>query len=409
MGSDLLRRILYVHYQKDLTEGSTVQVARFSEHFGALCEQRGIVFEVMGPQVQPLPSVVPSSRWQHWRRTLGRYYLRDFKVLWQQWRRSFAETRELRRRCPDLVITVYDAETLSIHWACRRLGIPVISVFNGLDRFELKHTYLRLKQLPCFDRLFGNCHALALSSGAITVTETIAAPLRRCNPQAKPIVVAPNGVDLERFDPNLDASALRRRLGWGAQTTVIGYVGSFMLWHKPQRLVNAFHDLWRRGNDVALLLVGRRLPEVEVMIARLPASARERVVWVGLVPHEQVPEYLAAIDVAVLPYTLPYCSPMKLIEYMAMGKACVAPDTPGVREVMAPSQEGLVFAPNDEAAFAAVVQRLVTDPPLRARLGAAARRRVERALTWRCHAERAWEAVIEAWVWFQRQRRSFER
>ncbi len=409
MTSEYPRRILYVHYQKDVTEGSTVQVARFCEAFGALCAERGVAFDIVGPEpVEGAAGGKPAeeSFWRRWRRVIGRYYVRDFKVLWQQWRRSFAETKMLRRRRPELVITVYDAETISIHWACQRLEIPVVSVFNGLDRYELKHTYLQLKQLPWFDALFSNCHVLALSAGAMTVTETIAAPLRACNPLAKPIVVNHNGVDLQRFRCDLDASALRQRFGWGETTTVLGYVGSFILWHKPERMVDAFHALWQEGKDVALLLVGRKLPELEAYLAALPPAVQDRVVWPGLVPHEEVPQYLAAIDVAMLPYTMPYCSPMKLIEYMAMGKAAVAPDTAGVREVMTPEVEGLVFPPDDAGQFTSSVRRLVEDTALRQRLGRNARARVEREFTWRHHAERAWQTVVAAWQWHQRQGRA---
>lgn len=399
-----LRSLCYVHYQTSPTDGSAVHVAQFVAAFSALCAEKKIVFRVVAPPPQLLPSPHAEPWWRRVRRLLGRYYLRELLLLWRQWRQSLREGALLDAERPDLVITRYDAETLSIHWACRKRAIPVVTEFNGLDRSELAGTYLAVKQLPWLNQLFSNCHALALSAGAVAVTGAIAEPLTRCNPAGKPITVNHNGVDTERFHPAVDGGAVRAEFGWSAETVVIGYTGSFIVWHRPERLIAAWRQLREAGAPVALLLVGRRVVEVDQLLATLPEAHRRWVVLTGHLPHEAVPRYLAAMDIAVLPHTQPYCSPLKLFEYMAMGKACLAPDTAGVREVLIPEKEGVLFDPARDEDFTAAMERLVRDPGLRARLGAAARARIEREFTWRHNAERVWRTVEAAWAWHHRHR-----
>jgi len=80
-------------------------------------------------------------------------------------------------------------------------------------------------------------------------------------------------------------------------------------------------------------------------------------------------------------------APMKLIEYMAAGKAIVAPDQPNIRELLEHKKNALLFSPGDWSDFACQVELLVLDPSLRNALGRAARDTVlERQLTWENNA-----------------------
>ena len=102
--------------------------------------------------------------------------------------------------------------------------------------------------------------------------------------------------------------------------------------------------------------------------------------------------------IAVQPAVTPYSSPMKLVEYLAAGCAVVAPGAPNVRELTGEDGEAaLLCGDGPEPAPAALrdaVLRLLRDPALRERLGAAARRRVERhGLYWEENARRVEEEV----------------
>jgi glycosyltransferase involved in cell wall biosynthesis len=85
----------------------------------------------------------------------------------------------------------------------------------------------------------------------------------------------------------------------------------------------------------------------------------------------------------------PYSSPLKLFEYLQLGRAIVAPDAENIREVLTNGKDALLFDPATDGALEAALFRLCVDPSLRARLGEAARQTiVKRSLTWSRNAQR---------------------
>src|SRR5207244_7734796 len=121
-----------------------------------------------------------------------------------------------------------------------------------------------------------------------------------------------------------------------------------------------------------LLLVGdgplRPQAEAEVRLAGLEKA----VTFAGSVAHDDVPRYVAAMDVAVAPYPALdefYYSPLKLFEYMAAGRAVVASRAGQVAEVLVDGASGLLFEPGDRAGLVECIRRLQRDASLRQDLG----------------------------------------
>lgn len=402
MGENV-KKILYVHYQKNASEGSTVHVARFSSAFSRICEEQRIEFEVVAPEkIFFTPDQQRKSLFSRAKQWLAKYYLREIKVVLRQIINAYHERKMLLHKKPDVVVTRYDAETLSIHWACRSLGIPVLTEFNGRDRQELAGTYLDYKQLALVNRLFGNCNALNFSVGAMAVSDEIADDLKKCNNSGKPVIVNHNGVDLDEFDPEMRCEDLRQQWDIPENGLVVGYIGSFIIWHSPERLFSAFERLIATGVDAYLLLVGPKLPEISAMIETCSPELAQRVRYVGFVKHENIPSYLALMDIAVLPNTQAYCSPLKLFEYMAMAKACLVPATSTIQSILVDGEEGMLFNPASEEAFIQGLLRLAHDEALRQKIGQAARKRVEAEFTWDHNAERVMQLIHNGLAWKQR-------
>ena len=84
---------------------------------------------------------------------------------------------------------------------------------------------------------------------------------------------------------------------------------------------------------------------------------------------------------------------MKLLEYMAMGRAVAAPRLEGIADLVDDGDNGLLFAAGDARSLQATLGRLMNDAALRLRLGRAARRKVEDRLNWRHNAQAALETV----------------
>jgi glycosyltransferase involved in cell wall biosynthesis len=140
--------------------------------------------------------------------------------------------------------------------------------------------------------------------------------------------------------------------------------------------------------DAALLIVGdgpcRGFIEGEA--ARLGIS--DSVVFAGQVPHDQVASYIGLSDVAVIPETNQYRSPIKMFEYMAAGKPVVAPAMPPVAAVIESDRNGLLFQPGNAGELSAALTRAFSDRPFAAALGRAARQQIRRRYTWEEHARR---------------------
>ena len=99
--------------------------------------------------------------------------------------------------------------------------------------------------------------------------------------------------------------------------------------------------------------------------------------------------HLAAFDIALQPRVVPYASPLKVFEYMALERAIVAPDVPNIREILTDGDTALLFDPERPGAFQHCIETLTRDPELRRSLGRQARRRlIERDLTWEGNAAR---------------------
>ena len=208
-------------------------------------------------------------------------------------------------------------------------------------------------------------------------------------------MVVPNGVDDARFHEGVGGGAVRRRHGI-EHARVIGFVGWVRPWHGVELLLRAAAPQLAAQRDVYLLIVGDgpALPEIARQAEALGVA--DRVILTGAVASEVIPEYIAALDIAVQPAATPYASPIKLFEYLALGRAVVAPDQGNIREVARDGVSAALFEPGDEQALRLRLEALLDDPQSRRDLGAAGARLVrERGYTWRGNAQRVLEVVGE--------------
>ena len=202
------------------------------------------------------------------------------------------------------------------------------------------------------------------------------------------ITVLPNAVDPDRFRPRPDeAKRVRRRLGLDGQP-VFGFLGTLKPWHDAGTLLEALAHL-PRALDARLLVVGDgpERAKLEASAARLGVGSS--VVWTGAVPHDSVPGYLSAMDVAVVPYADSpsfYFSPLKLFEYQATARSVVAADVGELRHCVRPGETGLLYRPGDARSLADALAELAEDRARARALGEAGRRHVLSEHTWRVTA-----------------------
>ncbi len=207
------------------------------------------------------------------------------------------------------------------------------------------------------------------------------------------VVIAPNGADLERYADLPDPSAARRALGLPECTTV-AYSGHFY----AGRGADLLYELARAFPQVSFLWVGGRPPDVAAWRARLAAEGLGNVHLTGFVENRRLPLYQAAAEILLMPYeraiagssggnSAEICSPMKMFDYMAAGRAILSSDLPVLHEVLNP-RNAVFCPPEDLPAWQQALGELLADPARRGALGSQARRDVE-AYTWRARAARA--------------------
>ncbi|HZB92955.1 MAG TPA: glycosyltransferase [Stellaceae bacterium] len=177
---------------------------------------------------------------------------------------------------------------------------------------------------------------------------------------------------------------------------MLGFTGFVRDWHGLDRVVDLVADLGA-ARDMHLLIVGDG-PAVPALRERAAArGVAERVTFAGLVPREAIPDYVAAFDVAIQPRVVDYASPLKLFEYMALGRPIAAPATANIREVLRDGENALLFDPADDGGLRAAITRLCADAGLRQRLGRAARAAIDaQELTWASNARRVVALFEEA-------------
>jgi glycosyltransferase involved in cell wall biosynthesis len=266
--------------------------------------------------------------------------------------------------------------------------VPVLLELHGEPEGTLGPTLFRLflrlpgkkRLLPITQSLFDLLHTrgtISTSRGAFSV------------------VISPNGVDLERYQNLPIPEAARRELGLPEMPTV-GYTGHLY----PGRGMNLLIELAHRYPQAHFLWVGGRPDDVENWRRQLSEQDISNVTLTGFIDNNRLPLYQAAAEVLLMPYervitgssggnSAAYCSPMKMFEYMACGRAIISSDLPVIREVL--NEDNTVLCPPEEAeSWTQALGTLLADPEKRATLAHHALQDVQ-DYTWLERARRAME------------------
>ena len=207
------------------------------------------------------------------------------------------------------------------------------------------------------------------------------------------VLIAPNGVDFERYAGLLHPAAARQALGLPDCVTA-GFTGHFY----EGRGMDLLFALARDLPEVNFLWVGGTVSAVEQWRSRLEAAGTTNIVLTGFVDNSVLPRYQAAADVLLMPYGSSVSSssgqdiadvinPMKMFEYMAAERPILTADLPSIREVL--DESSAVFCPpSNIPAWRSALQELLLDEPRRTALARNARRKVEQ-YSWLARAERA--------------------
>ncbi|HON62892.1 MAG: glycosyltransferase family 4 protein [Pseudomonadota bacterium] len=240
--------------------------------------------------------------------------------------------------------------------------------------------------------LTGYCEKLAFRNASLLlpVSTALARDLAARGCPRERILVSPNAVDLSYFNPGGTGGREQGRgLFRSPPDVVVGFTGSFAPWHRVDLLMDACRTVAEAVRvNLGLMLVGEggNRRDLEARAGGNPENLE--VVFAGFVPHDLLPGYIASMDIAVMPHSNDYGSPMKIFEYMAMEKPVIAPDLVPLRDAVDHGCEGLLFTPGSREELVYSLLGLINDPFARREMGRRARFRVERDHNWKNRCER---------------------
>jgi glycosyltransferase involved in cell wall biosynthesis len=314
-------------------------------------------FGEVGARHLPRPAIGKLSRL--YRSTLWYYAERSVfaamtaaVVLWQR----------LRRRPIDVV---YVREVVCAGWWAALwgplLGVPVIYEAHDLESRNPSRAKEPWAQ-PLLVRL--DRGALSKSSAVVSLTEDFCRLLGSEGwPRPAQVAVIPDAFDERQMVPG-DRSTARRRLGLDATAKLVVYAGMTFSHRGIDRLLQAFDEVRRELPEARLALLGGRPAEIADLTRQGETLALgSSVSWMGQLPQAEILPYLHAADALVIPDTVTdvTASPLKLFEYLAVGRAVVLPDIPALREIL-PTSIGYYFRRGDAPALARALVAALADP-----------------------------------------------
>lgn len=317
-----------------------------------------------------------------------------------------------------------------VPWAVRSYFVPLsVSLLNRIvreDRAQVLHWHVPFPdtriatRVPCAAHLFtnhtsqflewelqGKNHALArevvnAADGVIAPSSELARAAIHAGIDARRCWTIPNGVDTERFSPDIEGAQIRRRLGIQDDEVVVTC---------PRRLEKkngvpywlASIPLVLKGLPVGVkarfLLVGDYPREdafsdrARVLKMMEDLNLGHTLMWAGQVPPSEMSAYMAASDIVVIP-SLMEATSIAALEAMASSRAVIGTEVGGLPEIIRHKETGWIVAPASAELLADATIRLLVDAKLCQKLGAQARNAVEREFTWDSVARRTEEIYL---------------
>lgn len=291
--------------------------------------------------------------------------------------------RELATQPYDLVYERYAFYLLAGALLCARRDIPFVLEANEVSGIENR---VRAQSFPRFcawfeRRLFARCTSIQ------TVSSNLKRRIVACGVPEARVDVAPNAFDVSKVQGRSRSPELARRLGLEG-CTVVGFAGWFSAWDRLDLLVSTFAELLPRHPQARLLLIGDGTVAPELRQQAQALGIADHVVFTGGVPRAEVYDYIALLDVAVLPHSNDFGSPVVMFEFMGLKVPLVAPRLAPILDVQRDGETALLFDPLDMRQCGDAIEQLLGSAQLRAAFSEAAHDLLVREHTWTRNAQR---------------------
>ena len=293
----------------------------------------------------------------------------------------------MKRVKPELIYERYAFFCFAGIYTARRTGTPIVLEINEVGGFDR----VRPQKLVTLSKMFER-YIFSSADLIVTVSDFLKEQIIIRGGISDRILVVPNGIDLKLFNRLPETAGVRERYKLQGKR-VVGFVGYLVHWHRLDLLLKAFAEIRATYADVQLMLVGDGVLREELLRLAEELGIRDDFIITGRIDHSDVPNYIGAFDVAIIPNSNEYRSPIKLFEYMAMGKAIVAPNQPPILGVLKDGETGLIFQNGDADDLRGKISLALASGELSRNLGESAKRLVLDQYTWDRHGAR----ILACW------------
>ncbi len=296
-------------------------------------------------------------------------WLKDLQAI----RHADTLSRRLKEQpAPDLILDIYTFGSrtgveLAQHWGCPYYMIydgPVLEEYSFFQGIEAPMGRMAQRR---------QVEALRHAKGVVVYSDAMVDYVLNLAqlPDQQTLYLHQN-VDFSRFE-FCDAKDKPEM-----QPIHIGFIGSFLPWHRVDLLVKVFERLRENGYPVQLHLVGYGLewPRIQAMVEESPWRADIHLP--GFQDRSELYATKQQLHIGVVPSAIWYQAPNKLFEYGAMGIACLAPPTPTISYLYQADKEVKFFENNNEEALFEALEELVSEPLLIQQMGEAIQQKIRK-------------------------------
>lgn len=275
--------------------------------------------------------------------------------------------RKIKKKKISLIYERYFLFSIASMLLANKYKIPVIYEVND-SSFLPRLRHLKASKIANYlERKI-----LSKADAVITVSSYFKNQLVNVGLPAVKILVSQNAVDSTKFNSE-SIKDVSVKIPPGC--LVLGFVGLFVKWVGLERFVYIFRKIQAQYSNTHLLLIGSGPEEKNLKRKTREFNLEFHITFAGSVSHDEVPSYISLMDICVIPKHERYTSPVKLFEYMAMGKAILVPAYESIKEVIRHRENGMLFIPDDEESFIANLKELIDNRELLLSIGKNAKKR----------------------------------
>jgi glycosyltransferase involved in cell wall biosynthesis len=273
------------------------------------------------------------------------------------------------------------------------MGIPYIIEINGLITYESIESDPRyvpriyLMTYSIIERFYLRMayRVVAVTAGLQRyIHRTYRVPLQR-------ISVIENAANTDLFRP-MNAEACRKALNLDSSFAYVGFVGTLARWQGIEYLIKAAVKVIHEIPNVKFLIVGDGVMKSELVRMSKELQISNYIIFTGLVPYIEVPRYINACDICIVPKTAfnvrTGMSPLKLYEYLACGRPVIASDIEGLSDFLNRAQAGIIVPPERVEELSEAIIYLLKADNLRKEMGMRGRRAVVLEHSWLAVAQK---------------------